>query len=79
MVDLQSLFTKPRRSAASYGEVLPWFGMVSRDIVLCHDGSLLAAFTYEGADIEGVLDEDINRRIDLLQTTIRQLSNQITL
>jgi type IV secretory pathway VirB4 component len=79
MVDLQSLFTKPRRSAASYGEVLPWFGMVSRDIVLCHDGSLLAAFTYEGADIEGVLDEDINRRIDLLQTAMRQLSDRITL
>lgn len=79
MVDLQSLFTKPRRSAASYGEVLPWFGMVSRDIVLCHDGSLLAAFTYEGADIEGVLDDDVNRRIDLLQTAMRQLSDRITL
>ncbi|MDO9099798.1 MAG: type IV secretion system protein VirB4, partial [Caldisericota bacterium] len=79
MVELEALFTKPRRSAASYNEVLPWFGMVTADVVLCHDGSLLAAFTYEGADIEGVLDEDVNRRIDLLQTAMLQLSDRITL
>lgn len=79
MVSLDSLFTKPRRSAASFNEVLPWFGMISDSIVLCHDGSLIAGFSYEGADIEGVVDEDINSRIDLLQTAMRQLSDRITL
>ena len=79
MVTLEELFTKPRKSVASYGEILPWFGMLSNDIILCHDGSLLAGFSYEGSDIEGVIDEDINRRIDLLQTAMRQLSDRITM
>lgn len=79
MVDLEELFTKPRRAVQSYGEILPWFGMIADDLILCHDGSLLAGFEYEGADIEGVVDDDINRRIDLLQTAMRQLSDRITL
>ncbi len=79
MVGLDALFTKPRKSAASYNEVLPWFGMVTNSVVLCHDGALLAAFEYEGADIEGVLDDDVSRRIDLLQTAMRQLTDRITL
>jgi type IV secretion system protein VirB4 len=79
VVELDALFTKPRRSAASYNEILPWFGMVTDGVILCHDGSLLAAFEYEGADIEGVLDDDVSRRIDLLQTAMRQLTDRITL
>lgn len=79
MVDLEELFTKPRRSVASYGELLPWFGLASDRVVLCHDGSLLVAFEYEGFDIEGVLDDDVTRRIDLLQTALRQLTDRITL
>lgn len=79
MVSLEELFTKPRKSVASYGEVLPWFGMLSNDMVLCHDGSLLAGFTYEGSDIEGVLDFDVNRRIDFLQNAMRQLTDRITM
>ncbi len=79
MVDLEELFTKPRRAVQSYGEILPWFGMIADDLILCHDGSLLAGFEYEGADIEGVVDDDINRRIDLLQTAMRQLTDRITL
>lgn len=79
MVNLEELFTKPRKSVASYGEVLPWFGMLTDRLVICHDGSLLAGFTFEGSDIEGVDDEDINRRIDLLQAAMRQLTDRVTL
>jgi type IV secretion/conjugal transfer VirB4 family ATPase len=79
MVNLRDLFTLPRKSVASYAELLPWFGMLSRDLVICHDGSLLAGFAFEGADIEGVDDGDVNRRIDLLQTAMRQMTDRITL
>lgn len=79
MVSLEDLFTKPRKSVESYGELLPWFGLVSNDLVLCHDGSLLAGFSYEGSDIEGVDDDDISRRIDLLQTALRQLTDRVTM
>jgi type IV secretion/conjugal transfer VirB4 family ATPase len=79
VVALDELFTRPRRGAASYGEVLPWFGLATDQVVICHDGSLLCAFAYEGADIEGVLDEEANRRINLLQTALKQLNDRITL
>ena len=79
MVDLKELFTKPRSAVASYGELLPWFGMASDRVVLCHDGSLLVAFEYDGFDIEGVLDEVVSHRIDLLQMALRQLTDRITL
>jgi type IV secretion/conjugal transfer VirB4 family ATPase len=78
LVGLDELFSKPRKSARSYGELLPWFGMIDDAVVLCHDGSIIAGFAYEGSDIEGVLDDDINRRIDLLQTAMRQLTDRIT-
>lgn len=79
MVSLDDLFTKPRRSVASYGEVLPWFGMVAPGLVLCHDGSLIAGFTYEGEDIEGATSSEINQRIDFLQNAMRQLTDRITI
>ena len=79
MVNLYDLFTLPRKSVSSYAELLPWFGMLTRDMVICHDGSLLAGFVFEGADIEGVNDGDVNRRIDLLQTAMRQLTDRITM
>lgn len=79
MVNLEELLTKPRKSVASYGEVLPWFGLITDGIVLCHDGSLIAGFEYEGEDIEGVNDYEINERIDFLQNAMRQLNDRITL
>lgn len=79
MVSLEDLFTKPRKTVASFGELLPWFGMLSEGVVICHDGSLLVGYTFEGSDIEGVNDDDINRRINLMQTAMRQLTDRITL
>jgi len=78
VVNLGEIFAKPRTLASSMSDMLPWFGMLTPDIVLCKDGSLLAGFEYEGSDIEGVLDEDVNRRIDLLQNALRQLTDRIT-
>lgn len=79
MVSLQDLFTLPRKSVASFGEVLPWFGMVSLGTVLCTDGSLLAGYSFQGFDIEGVEDDQINKRVDLLETAMRQLSDRVTM
>lgn len=79
MVSLQDLFTLPRRSVSSYGEALPWFGLATSKVVLCQDGSLLAGFTFDAADIEGVVDEQISHRIALLETAMRQLTDRVTL
>ncbi|MDP2000010.1 MAG: type IV secretion system protein VirB4 [Rhodoferax sp.] len=79
MVNLKDLFTLPRESVSSFGEALPWFGMITDGLVLCHDGSLIAGFEYEGEDIEGVNNEEINQRIDYLQNAMRQLNDRVTL
>lgn len=78
MVSLDDLFNKPRQAVKSYGEVLPWFGMVTDNIVLCHDGSLIAGFEFDGRDIEGVDDSMLNHSIEQLQNAMRQLNERIT-
>lgn len=78
MLKLEELFTRPRQTVRSYGEVLPWFGLVSPGLVLCHDGSLIAGFEYEGDDIEGVMDDAINGKINFLQNALRQFNDRIT-
>lgn len=78
MVNLHDIFTLPRKSSESYSELLPWFGMITNGLVLCNDGSLIAGFEYDGEDIEGVNQGEINQRINYLQTAMRQLNERIT-
>lgn len=79
MISFADLFTKPRRAARSYCELLPWFGMVAPGLVLCHDGSLLAAFALEGNDVEGKDDFYADQKIDFLQSALRTLNDRCTL
>lgn len=79
MLALEDLFTKPRRAAKSYSELLPWFGLIAPGLVLCHDGSLLAAFAYTGDDVEGKEDVMVDQSINLLQTALRTLNDRCTL
>ncbi|MEJ8838104.1 VirB4 family type IV secretion system protein [Ramlibacter sp. AN1133] len=79
MLSFQDLFTKPRRAARSYAELLPWFGVTAPGLVLCQDGSLLAGFAYEGEDVEGKEDFAADQGIDLLQMAFRTLNDRCTL
>lgn len=79
MLSFEDLFTKPRRAAKSFSELLPWFGMITPGLVLCQDGSLLAGFTFEGEDVEGKEDYAIDRKIDDLQTALRTLNDRCTI
>lgn len=79
MISLDDLFTKPRKAARSYSEILPWFALVAPGLVLCEDGSLLAAFSFEGSDVEGKEDFEADQKINQLQTAFRTLSDRVTL
>lgn len=80
MVNLSDLLHQPRRGASSLSELVPWFGLLpSGDLVLCHDGSLLAGFEFEGHSLEGVEHVQLNRQIDMLQSALRGMSDRITL
>nr|WP_222622624.1 type IV secretion system protein VirB4 [Ramlibacter albus] len=75
----EDLFTKPRRAARSFAELLPWFGLVAPGLVLCKDGSLLAGFEFSGDDVEGKEDFAADQRIELLQNALRTLTDRCTL
>lgn len=79
MLSFEDLFTKPRRAAKSFAELLPWFGQVTPGLVLCQDGSLLAGFTFAGEDVEGKEDFEVDQRINQLQTALRSLNDRVTL
>jgi type IV secretion system protein TrbE len=79
MLSLEDLFTKPRRAARSYAELLPWFGMVAPGLVLCHDGSLLAGFAVEGSDVEGKEDGIVDQHINVLEAALKTLNDRCTL
>ena len=79
MVDLEEVITKPRRSATSLSELAPWFGMVTDDIVLCNDGSLLVGYTFEGLAMEGVDDEVLNAQIKVMQRSLRGVGERLTM
>lgn len=79
MLSFADLFTKPRKLATSFSELLPWFGLIMPGLVLCKDGSLLAGFSFEGEDVEGREDVEVDHRIDMLQTALRSLNDRCTL
>jgi len=79
MIAFQDLFSKPRKAARSFAELLPWFVQVAPGLVLCQDGSLLAGYTFQGADVEGRQDFEADQKINQLQTALRALNDRITM
>lgn len=79
MISLEDIFTKPRKSGRSLGELLPWFAQVTPGLVLCQDGALLAGFAYGGADVEGREDDEVDRGINQLQMAFRTLTDRVTI
>lgn len=78
MVSLEDLITAPRKGATSLGELVPWFGLVRDDVVLCNDGSLLMGFSFPGQEIVGVDDHVFDYQINLIQQAFKVLDDKIT-
>lgn len=76
---LEDVIATPRRQASSLAELLPWFGQIAPGIVLCKDGSLLAAFRYEGEDLEGQDPETMAAHTDRFENCLRVLNDRCTL
>ena len=79
VISIEDLIAKPRRDARSYGELLPWFAQISPGLIICQDGTLLAAYSFDGADVEGRQDFEADQKIDQLQTAFRTLTDRITM
>lgn len=79
MFAFEDVFTKPRAAAKSYSELLPWFGQITPSLILCKDGSLLAGYSYPGEDVEGKEDEEVDKRIDMLESALSTFNDRITI
>lgn len=79
MFSFEELYTKPRKAARSYSELLPWFAQIAPGLVLCQDGSLLAGYTLAGSDVEGREDFVADQKIDQLQAAFRALNDRVTM
>lgn len=79
MINLTDIISKPRKSAKSYAELLPWFGVCTPGLVLCQDGSLLAGFTLEGQDVLGKMDAEVDQQINRMELALRTLNDRITM
>lgn len=50
MIKISSVFTNYHKSNNSVGSLLPWFEQLNDDLIINHDGSLLAGFAFDGLD-----------------------------
>ncbi|WP_080746933.1 VirB4 family type IV secretion system protein [Comamonas thiooxydans] len=79
MVNLQEIITVPKKNASSYADLCPWYSNVGEHLVLTVDGMLLAGFQFEGMDVDGKTDFEINRQLDLLENSINTLDDKCTI
>jgi type IV secretion system protein VirB4 len=59
-------------------EVLPWLAMITPELMLCKDGSLLAGFEYQAIDVDNLDDDRINECTSQLQRAFSSLDNRFS-
>mgnify|MGYP003607341175 FL=1 len=79
MVNFKELISLPRESASSYAELCPWYCNVGDKLILTVDGMLLAGYQFEGMDVDGKTDLEINRQLDMLENSINTLDDRCTI
>jgi type IV secretion system protein VirB4 len=79
LLNLRDLFRTYDTGQRSYAEMLPWFRLVAPGLVLNLDGSLLAAFEYEGLPIESASEAEHDSAIDAMELALRAFDAHNTL
>lgn len=59
-------------------ELVPWMVLITNKLVLNKDGSLLAVFVYEGIDLEGRVQEEVESSVKRLENAMRVLNARVT-
>jgi len=60
-------------------ELVPWMVMITNRLVLNKDGSLMAVYVYEGIDLEGRVQEEVESSVKRLETAMRVLNARVTI
>lgn len=76
MVNFEEIISQPKRNASSYAELSPWYCNVGSNLILTVDGMLLAGFQFDGMDVDGKTDSEINRQLDMLEYSLNILDDK---
>lgn len=60
-------------------ELVPWMVLITDHLVLNKDGSLMAVFVYEGVDLEGHVQEEVESTVKRMETAMRVLNARVTI
>lgn len=80
------MLMKKERPDAAYqaisrplAEMIPWMSLLTDDLVLNKDGSLLACFEFESMDVEGLEALEVNTLSERVEIAMRNMDAQMTL
>jgi len=59
-------------------ELVPWMVLITNKLVLNKDGSLMAVFVYDGIDLEGRVQEEVENSVKRLEAAMRVLNARVT-
>jgi len=65
------MFGEARRQPVGLGDLLLWYGMVDDGVLLQHDGSLLAAWSFRGPDLQSATHSEMNAIATRLASILR--------
>lgn len=60
-------------------ELVPWMVLITNRLVLNKDGSLMAVYVYDGIDLEGRVQEEVESSVRRLETAMRVLNSRVTI
>lgn len=60
-------------------ELVPWMVLITNRLVLNKDGSLMAVYVYDGIDLEGRVQEEVESSVKRLETAMRVLNARVTI
>lgn len=79
MLPVRENIVKIRGESRPLSELIPWMTLVTNDLVLNKDGTLVAVFKFDGVDIEGLDDVYVENLAQTFERALRVLSDRITL
>ena len=65
------MFGEARKQPVGLGDLLLWYGLVDDGILLQHDGSLLAAWSFRGPDLQSATHAEMNAIATRLASILR--------
>lgn len=75
-MNIKDIFAWYNDTAPPIGQLLPWFEQITPNLILNHDGSLLAAFEYEGIDYDSTNADDHDVATQSLETAFRAFDDR---